>query len=219
MTLKYGVTVLLMTAALAPGCTRPSPESKKRIEPVYDSKTGKLQLLKYDSDGNGKVDTLSYMDGARIVRIEIDRNEDGTIDRWEYYDASQQLEKVGVSRARDGKVDAWAYQGPDGEVARIEVSTHRDGKVDRVEYFEKDAMVRAEEDTDGNGKVDKWDTYDGERLASVAFDTVGRGTPDRRLLYGADGQVQLEVDAKGDGRFVAADLPSSGARGATGGPH
>jgi len=27
------------------------------------------ELLKYDSDGNGRVDTWSYMDGARVVRI------------------------------------------------------------------------------------------------------------------------------------------------------
>ena len=48
----------------------------------YDKVTGKLSLLKYDSDGNGKVDTWSYMDGPRVVRIEIDKNEDGKIDYW-----------------------------------------------------------------------------------------------------------------------------------------
>ena len=33
------------------------------------------------------------MDGSRVVRIEIDQNEDGRIDRWEYYDADQKLSK------------------------------------------------------------------------------------------------------------------------------
>ena len=41
-------------------------------------------------------------------------------------------------------------------------------------------------------------------LASVAFDTTHRGTPDRRLVYTADGNAHLEIDAKGDGHFVAA---------------
>jgi hypothetical protein len=77
--------------------------------------------------------------------------------------------------------------------------------VDRVEYYEMDRLVRAEEDTDGDGAIDKWETYAGERLASVAFDTVHRGTPDRRLLYGADGSARLELDAAGDGHFVAAE--------------
>ena len=47
-----------------------------------------------------------------------------------------------------------------------------DGKIDRVEFYEHDVMVRAEEDTDADGKLDKWETYDGARLASVAFDTT-----------------------------------------------
>ena len=62
------------------------------------------------------------------------------------------------------------------------MSTQRDGKIDRIEHYERDVLVRAEEDTDGDGTIDKWETYDGARLASVAFDTTHhRGTPDRRL--------------------------------------
>ena len=79
--------------------------------------------------------------------------------------------------------------------------------MNRFEHYEKDVLVRAEEDTDGDGKIDKWETYDGARLASVAFDTTHRGTPDRRLIYGADGSARLEVDSAGDGHFVLADEP------------
>jgi hypothetical protein len=38
----------------------------------------------------------------------------------------------------------------------------------------------------------------------VAFDTAKRGRPDRRLIYEADGRARVEVDARGDGTFVAA---------------
>jgi len=178
-------------------------DQKKRIEPGYDNQTGRLQLLKYDSDGDGKVDTVSYMDGARLLRIEIDKDEDGTIERWEHYEADQKLQKVGLSRANDGKEDAWSYFGPDGSIVRIELSTRRDGNVTRTEDYENSALVRAEEDTDADGKTDKWETYEGGRLASVAFGTTHRGGPDRRLLYGADGSARLEVDPDGDGQFVA----------------
>lgn len=182
-------------------CSSGREEARKRITPEYD-KQGKLQLLKYDSNGNAKVDMWSYMDGARVVRIEIDKDEDGAIDRWEYYGPDQKLAKVGFSRERDGREDAWSFAGADGAIGRIEVSTHRDGTIDRIEYFERDAMVRAEEDTDGDGRIDKWETYDGSRLASVAFDTLRRGTADRRLTYAADGTAVMEVDQKGDGNFV-----------------
>ena len=38
--------------------------------------------MKYDSNNDGKVDTWAYMDGKRVLRIEIDKDEDGKIDYW-----------------------------------------------------------------------------------------------------------------------------------------
>ncbi len=172
--------IILVGPLILVGCQRQS-EASKRIQPVYDQKTGKLQLLKYDS------------------------NEDGKIDRWEYYGPNQQLEKVGFSRSGDGKEDAWSFPGPGGSTERIEISTHRDGKVTRTEHYKDGRIASAEEDVDGDGKIDKWETYDGDHLASVAFDTLHRGTPDRRLIYGTDGTARLEVDLAGDGHFKAAD--------------
>jgi hypothetical protein len=190
-------TLALFGVALA-ACGRERAEAKARITPEYNKTTGRLQLLKYDADSDGTPDTFSYMDGARVVRIEIDKNEDGKIERWEYYDANQKLEKVGFSRANDGVEDAWSYLGPDGQLSRIEISTQRNGKVSRIERYQQGKLTSAEEDTDADGKIDKWETYEGERLASVAFDTAHRGAADRRLIYGADGTARLEVlDATG----------------------
>jgi hypothetical protein len=202
----------VLCALISAGCDAQSTEARKRISPEYDKSTGRLTLLKYDSKGNGKVDTWSYMDGARVVRIEIDKDDDGKIDRWEYYGPDQKLEKIGVSRANDGKEDAWSYPAADGSIERIEISANRDGKVTRVEHYQKSVLVAAEEDGDNDGRMDKWETYDGNRLASVAFDTQHRGTPDRRLIYGADGSVRVEVDENGGGHFVAADATRPASR-------
>jgi hypothetical protein len=199
-------TLLVIVNNLA--CQRPATPPKK-IEPTYNRQTGRLELLRYDSDGDGKFDTFSYMDGARILRIEIDQNEDGTIDRWEYYGPDRRLEKIGFARARDGVEDAWSFFDASGATERIEISTKRNRTVDRVEHYANGALVRAEEDGDGDGRFDKWETYDGGRLASVAFDTVHRGTPDRRLIYGVDGSARVEVDLQGSGVFVAATPPAS----------
>jgi hypothetical protein len=185
------VCLIVLTAVSSSFC---APHNDGTITPVYDRNTGRLQRLDYDSDKNGKVDTISFMDGARVLRIEIDKNEDGKVDRWEHYDAAQRLEKVGFSRANDGVEDAWSYAGPDGAITRIEMSTRRDGKVTRTEYYDKDAIVRAEEDGDGDGTLDKWETFDGAgRMASVAFDTEHRGRPDRRLVYGPGGAANFEL--------------------------
>lgn len=169
------MTLILPACLMAASACGSSGPGEKRVEPVYDQTSGKLQLLKLDSNGDGRIDTWSFMDGTRVVRIEIDENGDSTIDRWEHY-------------------------GADESISRIDVSRKRDGKADRIEFYERGATVRAEEDTDGDGKIDKWETYDGPRLASVAFDTMHRGSPDRRLVYAADGSARVEIIPASDAR-------------------
>lgn len=200
--IKFCQTAAILAFALIIGACSHGPSGSKQITPEYDAATGKLKLLKYDSNNDGKIDTWSYMDGSRVVRIEIDKDEDGKLDRWEYYGEDQKLEKVGFSRSNDGKEDAWSYAAPDGSIVRIDVSTRRDGKVSRVEHYQAGKLASAEEDSDGDGVFDKWENYDGERLAMVAFDTMHRGKADRRLVYGANGSARVEVDRDGSGRFV-----------------
>jgi hypothetical protein len=55
------------------------------------------------------------------------------------------VEKLGLSRSNDGKEDAWSYAGADGTIARTDVSTRRDGKVSRIERYDSDQLVGAEE--------------------------------------------------------------------------
>ena len=181
---------LFVLLAWALGCSGPS-ETKKDVQAVYDEQTGRLRQLTYDSNKNGKPDSISYMDGTTVLRVEIDQDEDGKVDRWEYYGADRTLEKVGLSRANDGIVDQWAYRAADGTLAKMEISTKRDGKVQRTEVYEKGAVVGVEEDTNDDGAVDKWETYSGGTLTGLALDTTGAGHPTRRLVYASDGSVKI----------------------------
>ena len=118
------------------------------------------------------------MDGGRVLRIELDKDEDGKVDRWEYYGPDQDAREGGLlqsQRRRRRRVVVCR-----SAKVRLSASTcprARDGKANRFEHYEKDVLVRAEEDTDGNGQVDKWETYSGSALASVAFDQTGRALP------------------------------------------
>ena len=182
------LAIFLVSGLVWPSCgDLRAPRSDSAIQPVYDPATGRLQQLRLDSDKNGTVDTVSYMDGTRLIRIEVDKDEDGRVERWEYYGPERQLERVGLSRANDGKEDAWSFNGPDGSVVRVDISTERDGRVTRTEHYQDGVLTHAEDDDDRDGMPDRWETYDGGRLSSVAFDTAHRGTPDRRLVYGPDG--------------------------------
>src|SRR6186713_710456 len=123
---------VLILALLATACSKAPGRGPAAS---YDSKTGKLSTLSVDTNRNGKVDTVSHMDGARILRIEVDQNEDGQIDRWDFYGADRKLERVGFSRQNDGLMDAVAFYESEGVLSRMEVSTRRDATFDRIERY------------------------------------------------------------------------------------
>lgn len=129
--LAFLIAQLAAAAALS-ACSNAGVQTAKAMSPEYDAQTGRLKLLKYDSDGDGVIDTWSYMDGGRVLRIEVDTDEDGTVDRWEHYGATGKLEKIGFSSEDDGREDAWQYLADDGTLVRLEISGTHDGKVTRV---------------------------------------------------------------------------------------
>ena len=182
---RAAAAVLVLFGLLPVGCGGASPaaDTQGRVTPAYDAATGKLTRLAYDSDDNGTDDTWASMDGTRLVSLEADENEDGQIDRWEFYPPD-------------------AKTGPRQAPERIERATRLDGRVSRREFFEQGVMTRVEEDTDGNGAIDKWETYKDGALVLLALDTAGRGQPDRRFVYRADGSLErMEADRDGRGTF------------------
>jgi hypothetical protein len=191
--------VLLLLALVclsAHACSDPDKERlKKTTLPTYDKNTGRLRELTFDQDKNGTIDTWTEMDAARPVLTRMDRNEDGKLDRWEYYDVKGRVEKVGFSRKDDGTPDAWAFAGADGRIERIEISSTSDmARIDRWEKYDASGLVSAEEDTDRNGRPDKWETYDGAAVKTAAFDENGDGKPDRRLTYEGGTLVLIETE-------------------------
>ena len=179
--------ILGPVAAASLAACSPSAETSAVIQPEYDKHTGRLTKLAHDSNGNGKSDTVAVMDGPRVVRVEADEDENGTVDRWEYYTPSSQIAPTG--------------QAPD-VLEKVERSTKRDGRVNRWESFESGKLASVSEDTNGDGKVDKWEEYSDGTLTVLALDTAGRGTPDRKLVYKLDGTFDhIEVDKDGSGRF------------------
>lgn len=181
------------------------------IKPTYDKTTGKLTELSYDSNHDGRPDTWTEMDGTRPLRSRIDVNGDGMIDRWEFYDETGALAKVGFSRGNNGHADAWISKPGSTSIQRVEISSTGDEhKIDRWEYYDPSkpgpdglgALVRVEEDSVGDGRPHKWETYRDGVLESVAFDEDGDGRPDRRLVYKNAALSAIESHPDADGRFT-----------------
>jgi hypothetical protein len=214
------LVVLASAFLVTPSCSRPEPPKydvgNAQVQGHYDKTTGKLTSITYDSNRNGKIDTWSYMDGARVVRIEIDKDEDGRIDRWEYYTPDQKLEKVGYSRANNGKPDAWAYQGPDGQIARIELAaiptsdigprTSDDAAKPATTPDTQHPGGTAGLQTGGKAPIVRTEFYEGGNLARAEEDTNGDGRIDKWETYrdGAVASVAFDTTGRGtpDRRLV-----------------
>ncbi len=196
--------LILLVLLSVPACA-PDPEDeriKATTKATYDKETGRLRELTYDKNKDGVIDTWTKMDGTKILSTEIDNDQNGKVDRWEFYGEGGRLEKVALARANDGVADMWLYPGPDGKAVRAEISTKKDGKVDRWEWYEKDVLVRAEDDTSGDGKTDKWETFEAGRVLTASFDENNDGRADRRLTYGPGGAlVAIESDPDANGNY------------------
>jgi hypothetical protein len=155
------------------------------------------------------------MDGARIRRVELDLDENGKVDRWDFYRPDGALEKIGLASGSTGVMDSQAFYTPTGELQRIEISTKHDGRFDRVEFYQQNMLVRSQDDTNGDGRPDKWDEYTpypnhrpGEpafRITATAFDDIGSGHAERRFIWASDGTVaRVESDPAGTGHWQSA---------------
>lgn len=169
------------------------------MELRYDERTGRLQEVTYDRDADGAPDAWLFMDGAALLRAEMDEDRDGIVDRWEHY-------------ASAGRPPVDEGDPPSAAPVLVELSDRADGAVTRRERYAAGVLVGVESDTNGDGRFDKWETYvDGTlRRLELARGDDARADPDaarrptKRLLYGPGGAlVRLEADADGDGVFEA----------------
>ncbi len=99
--------------------------------------------LSYNAAGNGSIDRWIYLDGSRVVRLEVDEDGDEAIDRWEYYDAHEQRTEIALSFDHDGRQDTWQFYGADGQLERIEYGDVHTYEVVRIEYFQQGKLVSA----------------------------------------------------------------------------
>src|SRR5215213_320258 len=169
----------VVVAAFA-GCNAPPDPRRTNFEirgkegvAKYDPKTGRLKKIDIDQNKNGRIETFSYWDATRLILIEVDKDEDGKIDRWEHYGDQNKLASVGSSSKDDEVEDTWTYPDGSGFLARVETDTNRDGVVDKREIF-----------------IPRDGAPDGRVLSIVELELDKSGQPARRLHYRADGSFE-----------------------------
>jgi antitoxin component YwqK of YwqJK toxin-antitoxin module len=147
----------------------------------FDEATGQLLRVELDRNYDGTIDSwTTYKDGA-VVRRELDENGDGKPDAFETY-ANGIMTSREVDRDGDGVRDAfYVYQGD--ALVEERHDSDNDGKIDLVIHYENKVRVLTEEDTNHDGQIDVWTHYakDGngnEVVTKVERDKSGRGKPD-----------------------------------------
>jgi len=155
----------------------------------YDAQ-GRIAVVEYDSNGDGRPDNIAHYDENKQIRlIEVDEDRDAWVDRWEHYGPTGVLEKVGRWRKVRGRADEWTYRGPDGRAVRIEYDDDGDGKPERAETLHEGIVTGVETDTNRDGRMDRWQVWDHGRVTSETLDSDGDGKPDRRLVFGPGGRL------------------------------
>ena len=169
---------------------------------VYAHDSRALVRLDYDHDGDGRIDVRTYMRSGRPVRLEADSNADGLVERWEYYDSTGTLLRIGGSTQDDGREDTWVRA--EGVRRFVDIASARNGWIDRREVYEADTLVRAESDSNHDGLADRWEEFrDGALVRLMLDDERRHGRPTRRILYGPAQEARVETDIDGDGEWRA----------------
>lgn len=70
--------------------------SDPRADRHYDPHTGELHSVAYDADGDLKPDSWAYFEHGRVVRMTVDADGDGVIDRAYSYDADGEAHTAAV---------------------------------------------------------------------------------------------------------------------------
>ena len=116
-TMVVALRVLGLAGAVVAGLVEwrmhgPYGQADSRIERSVVPATGE-EVVAFSARGYGRPDTWGFLDLTRLTRMEFDRDQDGIVDRWEYYDADGSLDRVRERDAngRQVSVDANVLRG------------------------------------------------------------------------------------------------------------
>ena len=98
-------------------------EFDPRVRKEFDPRTGQLLSVAFDSDGNLRLDTWSYMEADRLIRMDVDDDENGTIDRRSFYSTGEVLDRTEHVDSGGGLISTEYFS--DGAVVGSEPAARR----------------------------------------------------------------------------------------------
>ena len=182
----------------------------------YDPRKQTLLRLEKDRDYDGTLDEWKTFEGGKLAAREVDSDGDGLSDIHERYARDLLIERA-IDRDADGVRDAFFVYDA-GDLVEERHDGNNDGQTEvRIRYRNR-IRLSAEEDRSGNGTFDtftKFHVVDGQELVSrVERASNGEGNPDViEVFEPIDGRAVIsrrEEDRTGDGKSDVTSLFESG---------
>jgi len=167
---------------------------------------GLLRSRHIESEQSGLPERIETYTAGKLTRIELDENDDGLIDIWNFYDSAQRLEKEERDRNFDGQIDTWTSFDPETDSIRsVFEDRDEDGDIDLWSFYEAGQITLRGEDGENKGRATQLTFYDaqGHKLREERRSGEER-FPQEQLRFDPDGQVRVRCENRdGDAVFEA----------------
>ena len=146
------------------------------------SSRAEVQTYTEDYNHDGKPDHFYTYRNGKLSKAEVDRNFDGKIDEWDFYDREGRLEREELDENFDGRPDAWFFY-VNGVVQRGEQDTDFNGQPDWFFFYENGMLVRADCRPNGSKVVVRRRIYEHGILREEWVDEDQDGKFDYKILH------------------------------------
>ena len=164
-----------------------------------------LKVRSLDADRDGAPEELRFFDetSGALVRVELDRDYDGSVDSWSTYQGGV-VQETSRDNDGDGRADEWLLFGTGGLATLREVDRDSDGTKDAFYVYRGGALIEERHDADGDGRPDRILRYTDGQLRVAEEDTTGDGQADTWTHYKVFARQEIvdriEKDTAGDGK-------------------
>ena len=139
--------IFIATASAEKVIEQDTDNDKITDQRLFYDKNNRLIRIELDSDQNGHFETVQYYKNALMLRYEQDKNQDGRPDTLVHFNDKGKRKKVSIDTNIDGKMDQWQFY-TDGRLVRMETDSNINGSVDTKTFYSKGKETQSMIDKD-----------------------------------------------------------------------
>ena len=161
--MRHLFSFLVMLAMVAPLLPEPS--------------LAREEIVKRDTNDDGKIDQIALFDRrGKLIRLKIDSNTDGIMDRCQYYEKGQII-RIEMDTDHDRRIDCRDYFEAGKRTRHERLSSDTSQVVQVIQFDSQERPLKIQKDTTGDGLFDSIYHFKEGMLSSSTRDTDADGKP------------------------------------------